>query len=241
MTFADFLDPVDLVGLGTSTQTRRIGAQPHRAAHVRDLPLRVHETDHRLRRVAHELDGVGMGHTADVSRELDHGALESEADPEERDLLLARLPDRIQHPFDAPNAEAAGDEEPVVLLEALRMIVVLERLAREPVDLDADVVGDPAVDQRLLDGLVRVDHRRVLPDDRNADAPVLRLLDLLDHPPPRLEVRLATLEAELLDHELVELLLVEVEDDLVDRLHVPRLDHRRRLDVREKRDLALEL
>src|SRR5690606_40713296 len=95
MALADLEHAVDLVRARAWAQSRRIGAQPHGPAHVRDLSLRVHEADDRLRRVAHELDRMRIAQSAHAARELDHGARQPKADAEERHPLLPSLPSRM--------------------------------------------------------------------------------------------------------------------------------------------------
>ena len=49
--------------------------------------------------------------------DLDHHALQAEAEPEDRDLVLPGVPDRAELSLDAPDAEAAGDHDAVDLVE----------------------------------------------------------------------------------------------------------------------------
>ena len=66
-----------------------------------------------------ELGAVGVGHAADVAGELDDGHLEAEADAEERQAVLARPADRLDHALDAALAEAAGNQQAVVSRQQL--------------------------------------------------------------------------------------------------------------------------
>ena len=132
-----------------------------------------------------ELGAVGVGHRADVARELDDGDLEPEADPEERQAVLARPAHRLDHPLHAAIAEAARHQQPVVSLEQLRRrILVGEPVAADPLDVHADVVGDAAVSQRLVHRLVRVVQVGVLADHRDPH-PARRVEHPVDHLPPR--------------------------------------------------------
>jgi hypothetical protein len=92
--------------------------------------------------------GARVFEAADVARELDDRGLHAEADPEERHAGLARVANGFDHAFDTAHAEATGHEERVTLAQHFfRARGVGELLARHPLDVDADVVGDTAVDQ----------------------------------------------------------------------------------------------
>ena len=107
-------------------------------------------------------------------------------------------------------------------------------------EVDADVVRDAAVDERFLHALVAVHEVRVLPDDRDAHA-LVRLEHAMRPSRSNRRAPAPALDAELLQHLLVESLLVERERDLVDRADVRALDHGAEFDVAEERDLALDV
>ena len=91
----------------------RVGAEPHRAAHVGDLLLLGQQVDHRERRLEVELGRVGAGHAGHVAGELAHRHLHAEADAEVRDLALARDLRGADLALDPATAEAPGDQDPV--------------------------------------------------------------------------------------------------------------------------------
>jgi hypothetical protein len=75
---ADLGRAVGLGRPGTGSQPCRVGAQPHGAAHVGHVLLRLHEGDHRRLALGLELGAVGIGQLADIPGELDDRHLESE-------------------------------------------------------------------------------------------------------------------------------------------------------------------
>src|SRR5262245_47833781 len=94
---------------------------------------------------------------ADVARELDDGRLHAEADAEERQAAFARFANRLDHAFYSAHPEPTGHQQTIGTREHVtRAPRAHEVLARHPLDLDADVVGDAAVDERLLHALVAV-------------------------------------------------------------------------------------
>ena len=95
------------------SELRRVRAEPHRAAHVDDVALLVHEVDHRVRRVRVELARVGAGEAAHVAGELDHRAVQPEAQPEERHAVLTGVAGGGDLALDAADAEPAGDHDAV--------------------------------------------------------------------------------------------------------------------------------
>lgn len=78
------------------------------------------DTSECARRMARE-KGEGEGRTfkaADVARPLDDGHLKAEADPEERDLLLAGPLDREHHALRPAHAKPARDKDPATRTSA---------------------------------------------------------------------------------------------------------------------------
>ena len=81
---------VDLAGASPLAELDRLGAEPHRAAEILDLLLLGQQIDDRVRRLRIHLRRVGAFETAHVARELRHGDVHAEADPQVRDALLTR-------------------------------------------------------------------------------------------------------------------------------------------------------
>src|SRR5437764_1788267 len=101
-----------------------------------------------------------------VARELDDCRLHAETDAEERESRLARFANCFDHSLDAANAEATGNEKPVDRAKHLRGTIGSgEIFARHPLNVDADVVGDAAVNERFLHALVAVSVVGVLAND----------------------------------------------------------------------------
>src|SRR5207245_1622896 len=70
-----------------------------------------------MRRVRVELARVGAGQAAHVTRELDDRAVEAEAQAEERQAVLPGEAGGGDLAFDAPEPEAARDDDAVEVLE----------------------------------------------------------------------------------------------------------------------------
>ena len=91
-------------------------------------------------------------------------------------------------------------------------------------DLDGRLVGDAAVIEGLPDRLVGVVEVHVLAHDADP-SDGLGLLEFADHFLPGPKVRVAALDAHLLEEEGIEALIVEEQGDLVDgRLDVVGAD-----------------
>src|SRR6185437_13169155 len=103
----------------TVAQPARILAQSHRATHVGDMLLRLHERDHGISAIRGELARIAVVQSHHVARKLHDGDLHAEADAEERQPGFARVSDRLHHSLDAAHAEAARHEQAVVLGEYL--------------------------------------------------------------------------------------------------------------------------
>src|SRR5439155_15155170 len=94
-----------------------VQTEAHRAAQVAgavdDVLLLLHCRDHRLLRIRVELAGVRLVETGEVTRHLDDHALEPEAQTEDRDALLAGVPDRADLALDPAHPEPARDADRV--------------------------------------------------------------------------------------------------------------------------------
>src|SRR5690625_4988490 len=116
--------------------------------------------------------------------------------------------DHLQESIDPFDPEPAGQDDPIVQSEPLPTPRLLEIIAREPVDADLDIIGDPRMYQGLLYRFIGIDQRGVLTDDSDPDRPIPRVLDPIDHRFPGFEGRGWGLEPQLGDDELVELLIM---------------------------------
>ncbi len=88
--------------------------------------------------------------------------------------MLARELRRADLAFRPALAEAARHQDAVHPLQPRRgrALVALEGLGLDPVEIDLDVVGHPAVDQGLDQRLIGVLQDGVFADHRDGDVPV---------------------------------------------------------------------
>jgi hypothetical protein len=174
-----------------------------------------------------------------VAGELDHRALEPEADPQERHPVLPGEPDGIDLPLHTPDTEPAGDQDAVGVPERLLRRVASEVVGRDPVDLHLHAVMDPAVVQGLRHRQVGVAEVHVLAHDRDPDG-IGGRTDPGDEVLPFGEIGLA-LDPEVTRELVVQPFLMQRQRDLVDRPRVGRADHAADRHVAEQRDLLLQV
>ena len=127
-----------------------------------------------------ELAAVGVRVVERHAGELDHRALQAQAQAQVRDLLLARPADGAHLALHAAVAEAAGHQHAGHALELvgdLLRLHALQLLGADPAHLDVDAVVQRRVLQRLGDADVGIGQLGVLADDgdlqlrpRRADA-----------------------------------------------------------------------
>src|SRR5258708_4722937 len=162
----------------------------------REQRVRAHQRDHRILALGRELARVGIRNLADVARELDDRGLEAEANPEERQFVLARPANRLEHPFDATYAEPARDQQPVVVGEQLASAFLIgEAVGRDPLDRDPGLIGDSAMDERLVNALITVGELGVLA--HHGDPHLMwRLQDLFHHRGPGPQIGLFGVQME---------------------------------------------
>src|SRR6266571_2956622 len=248
VAFVDHVRAVDLAREAPGLERCALSAQAHRPAEiglfvaaldaaVAVLPLG-HERDHRVRRVAVEFRAVRAREADDVSREFDHRELHAQANAEIRDLVLARVLDRLHHAFNAPLAEAPGDKYRVHAFQQRADAFLLDRFRIHVTDVDPAARVDPGVDERLVERLVGIGEIDVLADHRDGDL-VLRMLERLDQFFPRPELGGLGDDAELVADDFIQHLLVQHPWNPVDRVRVPDRDDGIGLNVGKQRDLLL--
>lgn len=120
MPLADVLLSVDLLGTTTSNERARVSAQSHRPALGLDAALVGHEVDDGVLRAAAEFDRVRSFKATYVARVLDDRELHTEADTEERNVLLSRVADGGDLPLDSSVSETSRNENRVEVLEVRR-------------------------------------------------------------------------------------------------------------------------
>src|SRR5436190_5764180 len=147
--FVDDRLTVGLRGSRSGDEMARLRPEPHRGPHVRHVLLLREEVDHRVRRRRIELRGVRALQPTHVASELHDGALEAEADAEERHPLFPRVADRLDLALDAPDAEAAGNKHAVDAREDLLGAPRRELVGSDPPKVHGGAVGEPAVRERL--------------------------------------------------------------------------------------------
>src|SRR5215831_17014530 len=148
-----------------------------------------HKTDHRFGGRA-EFGRVCLLNAAEVARRFDDGHLHPEANSEIRHLALAGELYRLDFPLGAALAEAARDQNAVHVLEKRRRISALEHLGFDPIEIDANLIGDAAVGERLDQRLIGVLEAGIFADDSNRHV-AFRVADALVDEPPAREIGLA--------------------------------------------------
>ena len=142
-----------------------VGAEPHRAAHVDDGLLLVHQVDDRMRRARVELGAVRVLEPADVAGELDDRAVQTETQTEERDPVLTRVSRGLDLAGNAAHPEPAGHDDAVEIVQATVGEQSFGVVGRDPVDQHVGAARVAAVLQRLDDREVRVGQVDVLADE----------------------------------------------------------------------------
>src|SRR6202034_3536296 len=164
----------------------------------------------------------------------------AQAQAEDRDAVLARVPDRADLPLDAADPEPAGDQHAVYSLEfAGRALGILAGIADHPADVHLRIVGEAACLERLGRRQVRVGQVHVLPDQGDRDA-VGRAVYPAQQVVPLAPVDVAEGQAEAAHHVGVQALRVQHLRDVVDGRRVGRGDTRLLIDVAHQAYLAFQ-
>ena len=186
-----------------------------------------------------ELRGVGALEAHDGAGELDHRALQTEADPQERHVAFPRVPHGGHLALDATDPEAAGDQDAIDPVERFVGGLAAEVVGGHPPDLDVGAVMEPPVIQRLHHAEVGIAHVDVLADHRDRHR-FAHLVDAIDQARPLGQFGFA-FDPEVAGELGVESLVMQHQRHLVDRGRVGRADHAADRHVAQQGDLLLEV
>src|SRR5262245_20485505 len=241
VTFGDGGRIVDAFSQRSRRQLALISSEPHRAAHRLDSEQVAQFEDHRVRRIGVELGRIGVLDAADIAREFDRRALQPQADAEKRLLFTARVRDGADHSRNPALAEPSRDQYRVnVVQEVFPPVAGHQVFALDPPKVDAQLVGEAAVYERLVEALVRIFELDVLADDADGHG-FARAVQAIDEGVPLPQVGVAERQPEDVDDQLIEAFVIEDQRDFVNRFDVGRVDHGLFRDVAEERDLGLHL
>src|SRR5690606_28251387 len=170
----DSIGAVQLAYQGPLGQHRGVRPQAHGAAQVAltgdDALLVFHRGDDRRRGVRVELRRAGFREAGLGPGVLDDHALQSQAQAQRRDVLLARVADGPDLAFDATDAEPARDAHAVDVAQLGSGALGGGALVGGyPADTYPRVVGEAARAQRLGDRQVRIGQIDVLAHQGDRD------------------------------------------------------------------------
>src|SRR5580704_4109961 len=113
MALGDFERAVSLMRKRPGLEFARPRPKPHRAAHLVHAEQFAQFVNHAIRGRGIELRAVRIFDSRNLPRVFDRRALHPKTNPKERNFLLARISNRLNHPGNAALAESARNENPV--------------------------------------------------------------------------------------------------------------------------------
>ncbi len=122
-----------------------------------------------MRSVLIELCRMSILKADDIPGELNHRALHSQADAEERNALLASVTNRLQLAINASFAKATGNENSIVALQQSFSAFRFDVFALNASDANLCVVVNSGVIQRFIDRLVRIFVLGIFAHDSDTD------------------------------------------------------------------------
>ena len=214
---------ISLCNLRARFHTAGIGAQTHRSTHVGYRLLVLHEVDDVVRGLGVHLGAVGVSQTQHVAGELDDHALHTQANAERGHIVLAAPTQGDKLALNASLPKSWSDHNAIVVGEQFIDVAVVDVLTVDVVQLEAAVMIGTGMQQTLVDALVGILQRHILA--HQADAHLLgSALELGKEFIPLLHVGLAiTLDARLLEDNVVKSLLMHLEGHLIDGGHIQAL------------------
>ena len=219
VSLGDLLFSIDRFGQASRLERAGICSQTHRSAFEDGLLLVFHKVYHRMACFRVHLRTVGVSPSEHVAGILDDCHLHTEADSEERNAVLAGIPDCLYLAFEAPAAEARRHEDAVHPAQLLGYVRRVEMLAVHRMHVDLAVVRRTGVNEGLEDGLVRVLEFHIFTDQGD-----VHLVGMVEHTlqviVPGRQVGSGQVEPEMPYYYVVQSLLVHIDRNLVDALGV---------------------
>ena len=214
-----------------------IRAETQRASLIHGVALIGQKVDNFMFAIGVEFARIRVGKPADVSRELDHRDLHTEADPEIGDIMLPRIFRRDDFSFDPAVSESARDENTVRILQNVADRFFGDRFAVRPEYVDFRSAPIPCVAESLRNGKISVVQGDVFPDDRDIDLAV-KILDPVNHARPFGKVGRGSGNTELTAHNVRKMMAFKHQRRLVQHGQRDVFDHAVFLHVAEKRYLV---
>ena len=182
MTFVYQRLSVSLIRQRTGVNLAGIQTQPHGAALIFNIHLVRHQVDDR-RNLRPELAAVGILHAADIPGEFDNGALHTQADAEERNLMFPGIANGRNLAFNAPVSETAGNQNAVHACKDFVQICArsFDFLRVHPADIQLRFIVQRRVFQRFRNTDVGVLQFHIFAGHRNGHFPVVMLQDTGHH------------------------------------------------------------
>src|ERR1700722_4234719 len=226
-------------------QHARPCTQAHRAAHFFDPGEFAQFEDHTVGGGRVEFARTGARQATNVARKLDASRLHTQADAEVGNGALARIPDGVEHAFDAALAKASGNQDAVKTGKLLFVLPVagklaLQALGFDPGDTQFQIVSQGAVYQSLFQRFVTVFVLNVFAHDSDRNL-VARVVATVYQVPPTRQVRFPGFDMKIFQRQLVDTLLRESQRHLVDRSDVLGGNDRPVFKVAKQSNLALDL
>ena len=224
-------------------------AEAHGAAEVLvavasfDAPVAIaplgYQADDRMPRVGVDFRGVGVVQTDDVASEVDHRGVQSVADAEVRHVVFPGEARGAYLALEAALAEAAGNEDGMHIGQCAAAVL----FQFFGVDVAHDHIGavlDAGMGDRFGKRLVGVQQVQIFADDGDFRG-ALRVRQGVGHSLPLPQIGGGAAEAEFLDHDVVQHLLVQHPRHLVDGGRVLQRNDGATFDVGKQRDLVAHL
>ena len=232
MAFADGVVLVDVVCVRTLAQVAFITAEAHRAAHVGDVFLLLHDVDDVVRRLAVQFRGVRIFVAQDVARKFDHHHLHTQADTEGRQVVLAAILRGDEFPLRAALSESRANHVAGHAFEHFAHVLARDVFRIDEVAAHLSVIVDPRLLQRLDDRFVGI--LQIVFSDQ-ADMQFLRGVGAtVQEGAPRAEFRSgAHRQTQFFENHAVDTLILHAHRHLIDGGHVGALEHGVRTHVAE--------
>ena len=225
-------------GTGARLQVTGIIAQPHGAAFAGHRALFGKQVYNGIRRFRIELGGIRLVRFEHEPGEFDHHYLHAQAQAEIRNLVLAGIARRLNHAFDAADAEPAWYDHALDAAQLrLDVIVLFQFFRMNPRKFYLAVVIQTGVAQRLSHRIIGVFQLHVFAHHGDIDR-LAGIVATADHALPGGQIGSGGLEAEALHHQIAHAFAFEHQRDFINAGYGRQRNDGLAFNVAEERDLV---
>ena len=239
VSFLNLRRSIDLFGKRTFLKTTGIATESHGPSLFLHCPLFREQVDHFIVSCRIEFTTVGPFQPGNVTSKFHDRTLHPQTESKKRNPLFPGVANRRHFAFDPSGAEPARNQNSVGLAQKLLGTAPFKFLRFDQSNIDAGIIGEPAVYECLRQTFVGLLERHVFSDHPNGHF-MRRAFEFLDHGVPITEVGRTGFQPQEAHDQLIEPFFSQHDGHFVHGIDVFCRDHRVFVHVAKQCDFVFQ-